>query len=400
MHTILNSTGLMTTLNTLGRHVSLRSIGLVLLAVCIPACGAQRARSSAPTEIAPDTTDKGAVDPALFGLWSERTTDPADFVIGPGDVLEISVPGLEEISKDTVRVGADGTIRIPFAGSLTVAGLTQRSATDHIRKVLARYMYDPDVQLFVQTYASRQVAVVGEVRTPGTFTLNGPNDSIRTLIERAGGFTPDAAQQVVLTPARHGDAVPCESSSSTDRPCSSDGTALNAVYSRGKHADPFDNSSGTLDSHAVNPGSFSIDLRPGTKGAGLALGLPVRPGDTIYVPQAGSATVVGWVQYPKPVKITPGLTVLGAVSATGGPLFAADLKSIQVIRQEPNGHNQVFTLDLRKVQTGEAEDVALRTNDIVDVSYSVAKLPGYALYYAAQSIFSWAPAALLVTGIP
>ena len=61
-------------------------------------------------------------------------------------------------------------------------------------------MYDPQVDLFVKEYKSRQVAVVGAVRAPGLITLSGAGESILDVLTQAGGTTPEAADEVVIMP--------------------------------------------------------------------------------------------------------------------------------------------------------------------------------------------------------
>jgi protein involved in polysaccharide export with SLBB domain len=62
----------------------------------------------------------------LAELWESRTQHKPviDYPIGPGDVLEITVPAMEEIKGLTVRVTAEGTISLPFMGQMQVQGLT------------------------------------------------------------------------------------------------------------------------------------------------------------------------------------------------------------------------------------------------------------------------------------
>jgi len=129
------------------------------------------------------------------------------------------------------------------------------------------------------------------------------------------------------------------------------------------------------------------------------LALPVRPGDTLNVPEAGNVTVVGWVYKPGVVTITKNMSVLEAISACGGPLFAADVSSVQVIRRTGNGPETVATLNLDDIKTGKATDVQVQANDVIEMPYSVARIPGYALYYAAQGIVSFGPAALVTSGL-
>jgi protein involved in polysaccharide export with SLBB domain len=124
----------------------------------------------------------------------------------------------------------------------------------------------------------------------------------------------------------------------------------------------------------------------------------VRPGDTIFVPAAGTVSTVGWVYHPTTMPINHNLSVIGAVAASGGPLFAADEHNVRIVRRQNNGQIAVMNVDIASIQEGSAADVPLRDGDIVDVEYAAYKIPGYALYYAAQGIVSFAPSALLFSG--
>jgi hypothetical protein len=86
-----------------------------------------------------------------------------------------------------------------------------------------------------------------------------------------------------------------------------------------------------------------IDLQTLAKGGSqMYLTLPVRPGDVIMVPGAGEVLIEGWVEKPGSYKVTPGLTVLGAVAAAGGSMFAADTGSVTVIRTDKDGKKMFF----------------------------------------------------------
>src|SRR5207245_2859856 len=139
--------------------------------------------------------------PRLQELWQKRTRDTfgSDFTLGPGDVLEISVP-LEQLEHREVRVSPRDTITLPLAGEVQVNGMTEQSLTDNLRRRLAKYMYDPPVSLFVKQYGSRQVAVVGAVEKPGLYTLTSGSDTLMEMISKAGGMTGNAASKVIFVP--------------------------------------------------------------------------------------------------------------------------------------------------------------------------------------------------------
>jgi protein involved in polysaccharide export with SLBB domain len=156
------------------------------------------------------------------------------------------------------------------------------------------------------------------------------------------------------------------------------------------HFRPIDNFSPP----ARNAESVVINLVSGNDEARYG-DLPVRPGDTISVPTAGSVTVVGWVYSPKTIPITPGLTVLGAVSAAGGALFAGNTKTVKLIRQKADGQSETMIVNLDEVQKHKAPNTPVEANDIVDVPYTAIRLPGYALYYAMLGIVQYGPMAAM-----
>ncbi|MBI3797124.1 MAG: polysaccharide biosynthesis/export family protein, partial [Deltaproteobacteria bacterium] len=78
-------------------------------------------------------------------LWQKRTHDTSfsDYPIGPGDVLEISVPGMDELQKYTVRVSGEGTVALPLIGEMRANGLTEKEISEEIRRALEEhYMYN------------------------------------------------------------------------------------------------------------------------------------------------------------------------------------------------------------------------------------------------------------------
>ena len=72
---------------------------------------------------------------------------------------------------------------------------------------LSEFMRYPRVDLFVETYQAREVAVTGAVQKPGRYDLPNRNESIIDMIGRAGGMTSDSAQKVILVPAKFGRTV-------------------------------------------------------------------------------------------------------------------------------------------------------------------------------------------------
>src|SRR5690242_18404945 len=139
----------------------------------------------------------------LDALFRSRTHGEtvADYPIGPGDVVEISVPPIDELRERTVRVEADGSISLPMLGTLQAGGLTEKQLRAELSDRLKAYMYKPEVDVFVKEYRSRQVAVVGMVNNPGLVTLTVPNETVLDMPTRSGGLNATAADEIILMPA-------------------------------------------------------------------------------------------------------------------------------------------------------------------------------------------------------
>jgi protein involved in polysaccharide export with SLBB domain len=391
---------------------TIRPIWLLAVASLAFGCSAspppptnQIASGPTATSVNPSGDRQGPDAARLQSILTSREREASDFAIGIGDVLEITVPDIGVLQDQTVRVRGDGAITLPLLGSLQAAGLTEEQLQAVLIDRLHKYLIHPQAEIFVKSYSSRQIAVLGAVQRPGTYTLSGPTDTLRGMLERAGGMTEQAGPEILLTPGSADaqtappQAVPndprnadqSDPVSSLDKTTQDSNGPGHLVPTSAVSPDP----SVVPSAAATNP--LMISLAPGSDDRRY-LDLPARPGDTIYVPLAGSVSVVGWVQSPRTVPISPGMTVLGAVSAAGGPLFAADTSSVTIYRQAPHGEKSVLTVDLDQVQKRQAADIALRENDVVQVPYSTLRIPGYAFYYAMQGIVSFAPAAAIATG--
>jgi polysaccharide export outer membrane protein len=139
----------------------------------------------------------------LDALVRQRLQDhfDSDYPVGPGDVLEISVPDMPELRSRMARVSGVNIISLPILGELNVAGLNQNQVKSRIRDRLTQYLHDPQVDVFVREYHSREVAVMGMVQKPGIYTLDSPDETVLGVIGKAGGSTERAANKVILVPS-------------------------------------------------------------------------------------------------------------------------------------------------------------------------------------------------------
>jgi polysaccharide biosynthesis/export protein len=305
----------------------------------------------------------------LADLWRKRTKDSAgnEYPIGPGDVIEVSVPAMEELKNRSVRVTAEGTILLPFIGRVQAAGLTEGELVEQLQPRLKDYLRNPRVSIFVKEYNSRQVAVLGAVIRPGLYNITSGSENILEMISRAGGILPESESRIHLIPVE-----PLK------------GEAAKEVVST-LPADllPKDLASPILKKTAP----ILIDVKELSYGGHQHyLSLPVRPGDTIMVPGGAQILVEGWVEKPGALKMSPGLTVSGAVAAAGGVLFAADTSTVAVIRPNRDGKTVSLPADLDKIKKGEMSDIRLQGGDIVQVSSSSVKLVPYGIYELFKNV--------------
>jgi protein involved in polysaccharide export with SLBB domain len=382
------------------------------IAAGFAACSSQ---APAPSTGPAITADGAAANPAaaldnssdvarLDALWRQRTRDNSvgDFTVGPGDVLEVSVPAIDELKDRSVRVSGENTIALPLAGVINVKGLTEQGVRDQIKQRLQKYMYDPQVDVFTKQYESRQVAVVGMVQKPGLYTLTSPNDTILAMISRAGGTTAEGAQRILLIPAPPGkgaetSAMLAAASQLSVAPASApaapkattaeqpekanEGIAVQRVGEGESVPASYQPPATQMPAGLDSADPIVIDLNNTHNENELAI--PARPGDVIIVPAAGQVMVKGWVQNTGAFKITPGMTVLGAVTAAGGEMFSSDAVILRAGATSSSSKIEI-PVDLAAIQKGTAPDVPVQGGDVVIVRKSVAGAVPYAAYTMFQ----------------
>jgi polysaccharide export outer membrane protein len=342
---------------------------LLFLSGCAPTTPHPRPSDTSTAAIeAPDTLQLER----LAQIWQGRTQGGrvSDYPLGPGDVLEISVPAIEELKDRVVRVSGEGTVSLPFIGVVQVVGMTDKELHRELLRRLEKYMYHPQVSLFLREYRSRQVAVMGAVAKPGLYTLVSGSDTILDMLAAAGGTTDEAASRILFVPAEHV-APGGPSALPASRPIRQVATAPMSPLP--KQADPI-----VVDLKAFGRGEYQTYLTT-----------PTRPGDIILVPNAGQVLVEGWVDKPGAYKITSELTVLGAVAAAGGPLYPADTNTVKVIRTGKEDGKVVLVADLEKIKRAAEPDIPVRAGDVIEVSSSAAKMVPYGLYRFISGVLNF-----------
>ena len=124
-------------------------------------------------------------------------TVPADYVVGPEDVLGIVFWRERDMSADVV-VRPDGRISLPLLNDVDVDGLTPDQVRERITELSKKFIEDPNVTIVVKQINSRKVYITGNVERPGTFPLLR-STTVLQLIALAGGLKEFAnAGEIVL----------------------------------------------------------------------------------------------------------------------------------------------------------------------------------------------------------
>jgi polysaccharide biosynthesis/export protein len=118
-----------------------------------------------------------------------------DYVIGPGDLLTVSVWKEPDVSR-VVPVRSDGRISIPLAGEVQASGTTPKELELEIATRLKTYIDDPEVTVIVQEIRSAKFNILGQVAKPGTYLLTD-STTVLDAIAMAGGFRDFAKQKSI-----------------------------------------------------------------------------------------------------------------------------------------------------------------------------------------------------------
>lgn len=110
------------------------------------------------------------------------------YVIGPSDVLQVTVWKNPELSLQQVPVRPDGRISTPLANDVQAAGLTTDELKTVLTEKLGEYVTAPEVTVVVLAVNSRRVYVLGEVVRPGPVPL-ATDTRVLDAVSAAGGFS-------------------------------------------------------------------------------------------------------------------------------------------------------------------------------------------------------------------
>lgn len=282
-----------------------------------------------------------ALLPALF---SALLTAPAalaansgsDYVLGPGDEINVWALGADELSAHPIRVDPSGYIDAPLVGRMQAEGLTLDQFRTELSKKLATQLRHPQVTATITEFRSQPVAVMGAVNKPGEYQLQGKKTVVEVL-SLAEGVRTDAGSTIRITRSVDQGTIPV----------------------LGVTTDP--------------SGKFytaEISLADALDGRGAVGMLAVRPHDVVSVARGQTVYVIGEVKKAGGFALgeRQRISVLQALAlAEGlGPLAAAH--SAKILRETtPDAERTEIPLDLKRILSGKSEDLSLKPDDILFV---------------------------------
>lgn len=252
--------------------------------------------------------------PATFSPVTEAPV-PADYVIGPGDELNVQLFGNQN-SNRTLTVGRDGSISFPGLGPIQVGGLTFNAARQSIELRVTQQMIGVQANVTMGATRSIRVFVLGEARQPGSHSVIG-HATMTTALFASGGVS-DIGSLRDIQLKRQGQVV--------------------------RRLDLYD---------LLIGGDTSNDAR-------------LMPGDVIFIPPVGSTVSIdGEVRRPAIYELRTESSVADLVRIAGGLTPEADARRVSLTRIEAGGSRVVQDVNLNDAAGGGAP---LRNGDILHVT--------------------------------
>ncbi|TMI79645.1 MAG: hypothetical protein E6H04_10240 [Bacillati bacterium ANGP1] len=342
---------------------------------------------------------------------------PAGYLLGPGDLLEISVWGYPDLTRQGV-VGPDGEIALPLIGMIRTAGVSVERLTALIAKAYAEFIIDPHVVVTIKEYRKLHVSVLGQVAHPGSYDLP-LGTRLLDLVAAGGGPTEAAAlgEAQLLRPGLPAVRVDLTRAMAGE-------PEVNAPLAGGETlVVPEDLTSFvTVQGEVVRPGRYrlkgamrvldalmiagGLTERASVTQASLARAsgktepllleglllhqemdrnIPLTPGDVLFIPEEvdNKIYVIGDVRNPGVFPVKGHVTLLQAIAMAGGPeqRGPGTAASAFVVRRNgntpqevtagparvtalPNGH-ALITADLKAITRDPSRDIPVQPGDVL-----------------------------------
>jgi len=264
----------------------------------------------------------------IVSFLSAQGIEKTDYKIGPKDLLEISVFGLDELNR-TERVSEEGKITLPLLGEIDVEGLTKGELENRISQLLEeKYLQDPQVSVFIAEYQSKMVSILGAIQTPGRHELLG-RQTVMDIIAKAGGLTSEAGDE---------------------------------IYVMRRRADGSNSSIKILIDELILNGKAELNI-------------PLEADDVINIPidKVVQIYVMGQVGNPGALDVKRSMipTLLRAIAQAGGFGERAAKGGVIIKRIKEDGSEERIKVNVKDIIKGKKEDIQLEEGDVVIVPETI-----------------------------
>jgi polysaccharide export outer membrane protein len=232
----------------------------------------------------------------LLGILGHaEAADEANYMLGSGDVLKITVYNNPDLSLET-RITETGTISFPLLGEVRLGGMTTLTAEKKLSWQLGSkgLVKKAQINILVLQFQSKMVSVLGSVYKPGRYPLER-SMNLAQVLALAGGVQ-------------------------------FDGSDIITVISQS--------------------GRVEYDFRNIFKKGDDSQNINLVGGETIYVPRAPMFYIYGEAQRPGSYRIERDMTVMQALAMGGGPTPRGTQRGVKLHRRNANGVVEVLKPNL------------------------------------------------------
>jgi polysaccharide biosynthesis/export protein len=227
----------------------------------------------------------------VLGLIQSTAFAQPEYLLGPGDILKISVFKNPDLSLD-VRVSETGAIGYPLIGAVPVNGLTLPAAERKIAAMLkdGGFVVNPQVNILLTEGFGNLVSVIGEVNKSGRYSVESAGGHVSGMLAAAGGVSSTGGELVTVSGMRNG-----------------------------------------------KPFRHDVDIVKMSSTGNAAEDLELWGGDTIFVYRAPQFYIYGQVQKPGQYRLERAMTVIQALATGGGVTGKGTQRGIVRHRRDANG---------------------------------------------------------------
>ena len=261
-----------------------------------------------------------------------------NYLLGPGDVVEIRVFGQPDLSS-TAQVDSEGNLNsLPFLEAPIIARCrTEKAVQKDIAAAYSKFINNPQISVRITERNSRPPATVfGAVRQPTRVEMKR-KVRLNELVSVSGGFTERASGTIQIL---HTEPVMCPEPGEEAEALPVDGTKIPLQIVK------------------------ISDLRMGKAEANPV----IRPGDVVLVTEAEPIYITGSVVSPAGVFLRDQLTLSRALAMVGGTRPEAKNSEVKIYRQKPGSLDQdIIVVDYAAIKKNQKPDVPLMAYDVIEV---------------------------------